>query len=215
MEIVLPPLKIVQFPHPSLRHPGVPLKEINARVRRIAEEMFELMYEAKGLGLAAPQVGLPLCMFICNYAADRENKEAEAVYINPVITERAGSVEAEEGCLSFPGFYRKVRRAKSVTGVAYNLKGELVEVKVSELPARIWQHETEHLEGKLFIDKMGTMGQLTAKATLAEFEHEYRRAQRKGEYPPDPEIEKALKELEALAEPSPAAPAPAAPAAVM
>jgi peptide deformylase len=213
MEIVLPPLKIVNYPHPSLRHPAVPLKEINARVRRIAEEMLERMYEAKGLGLAGPQVGLPIALFVCNYSADREGRETEGVYINPVITERSGSVEAEEGCLSFPGFYRKVRRAKAITAQAYNLKGELVELKASDLPARIWQHEVEHLEGKLFIDKMSIMGQLTARATLGEFEYEYRRAQKKGEIPPDPEILQALKKLEALAEPMP--PEPAAPAPVM
>jgi len=200
MEIVLPPLKIVQYPHPSLRHKAVPLKEISAKIKRVAEEMLELMYEAKGLGLAAPQVGLPFTMFVCNYAGDREEKEAENVYLNPVITEKSGTMDAEEGCLSLPGFFRRVRRARTVTGVAYNLKGELVELKMSELPARVWQHETDHLEGTLFIDKMNELGKATSAATLAEFEYEYRRAQRKGEYPPDPEIEQRLKELEGLAE---------------
>lgn len=199
MQIVLPALKIVQYPHPSLRHKARPLTAIDDKVRRVAEEMLELMHAAKGLGLAAPQVGLPFQMFVCNYVGDPDEKEAEAVYLNPVITEKSGSIEAEEGCLSFPGLYQKVRRAKSITAEAYNLKGEHVRLTMSELPARIWQHETDHLDGKLFIDKLGVIGKLGSRGALAEFEHEYRKAQKKGEYPDDAEIERRLTDLEGLA----------------
>jgi peptide deformylase len=199
MEIVLPPLKIVKYPHPSLRHKARLMTGIDARVRRIAEEMLELMYAHRGLGLAAPQVGVPFQMFVCNYAGGRENKDTEAVYLNPVITERQGSVEAEEGCLSFPGLFQRVRRAKTVKALAYNLKGELLEVEVSDLAARIWQHETDHLHGDLYIDKFSEEGKLASRTSLEELEREYRDAQQKGEAPPDPEIERQLTELEKLA----------------
>src|SRR5262249_13513889 len=146
MEIVLPPLKIVKYPHPSLRHPARLVTTIDARVQRIAEEMLELMYSHRGVGLAAPQVGLPFRMFVCNPSGDRENREAEAVYINPTLGDKQGLIEAEEGCLSFPGLYQKVRRAKSIKATAYNLKCELVELDLSGYPSRVWQHEADHLD---------------------------------------------------------------------
>src|SRR6476620_9987061 len=111
MQIVAPTLKIVNFPHPALRHAARPLTAIDANVLRIADAMAELMKEHRGLGLAAPQVGLPFRMFIANLSGDPERKDPPDVFINPIIDERSGgTVEAEEGCLSFPGLYRKVRR---------------------------------------------------------------------------------------------------------
>lgn len=201
MEIVLPTLKIVKYPHPSLRHKAQLLTTIDARIQRVAEEMLELMYEHNGLGLAAPQVGLPFRMFVCNFAGERENKEAEGVFLNPVFTPVSGkgTVEAEEGCLSFPGLYQKVRRARTVKAMAYNLKCEPVELELSDRAARVWQHETDHLDGRLFIDKMSAVGELASRGTLEAFEREYRKAQKKGEIPPDLEIERQLTELEKLA----------------
>ena len=96
--------------------------------------MLELMYEQNGLGLAAPQVGLPFQMFVVNYGGDPAEKELEGVYINPVILEKEGTMEGEEGCLSFPKLFRKVRRAKTVRVQAYNLEGNLVELELSDLP---------------------------------------------------------------------------------
>jgi peptide deformylase len=199
MDILQPPLKIVEYPHPSLRHPAKPLTGITRDVQRVAETMLALMYEKRGLGLAAPQVGIPWQMFVANYAADPQQKELEGVYINPVIIDRRGSVEADEGCLSFPDLYQKVRRARTIKAQAYNLKGELLEVEVSELTARIWQHEVDHLHGILFIDKLGVLAQLAARGALREFEQNYKRAQQRGDIPPDPVIEQRLRELEQLA----------------
>src|SRR5207253_1525225 len=107
----------------------------------------ELMYAARGLGLAAPQVGLPYQMIVLNPSGEAEQREEEGVYVNPVVLDRKGSVEDEEGCLSFPGLFQKVRRAKTVKVQAYNLKGELIEAVVHDLPARLWQHEVDHLAG--------------------------------------------------------------------
>jgi peptide deformylase len=192
-------MKIVQYPHPSLRHPARPLTSIDEKVRRQAREMLDLMYEAKGLGLASNQVGLPFQLLVINAAADPSRKEEEQVFINPVILERKGSVEGEEGCLSFPKLFAKVRRAKTVKAHAYNLQGELVEVISTDLAARLLQHEVDHLHGILFIDKMGPIARLASRTALRDFERQYRRAQERGEIPPEGEIEKTLAALEALA----------------
>ncbi len=107
-------MKIVHYPHPSLRHVAQPLRGIDKKVQLMVGVMLDLMYEAKGLGLAAPQVCLPYQLLVMNHSSDPNQREDEGIYINPVILERTGSVEGEEGCLSFPGLYRKVRRAKTV-----------------------------------------------------------------------------------------------------
>src|SRR5262245_21265214 len=121
-------MKIVNYPHPSLRHPAKPLTAIDAKVVKAAEEMLALMYENKGLGLAAPQVALHYQLMVLNPTGDPLEKESEGVFINPVILEKKnGTVEGEEGCLSFPGLFQKIRRAKTVVVQAYNLKGEALE----------------------------------------------------------------------------------------
>jgi peptide deformylase len=192
-------MKIVVYPHPSLRRPARPLTAIDKTVQRQVREMFELMYEARGLGLAANQVSLPYQLLIMNLAADPSQPEHEQVYINPVIVERRGSVEAEEGCLSLPGLYQKVRRARNVVVRAYNLKGDSVEVQAAELAARVWQHEVDHLHGILFIDKVGAIAKLASRSTLKEFERDFRRSQERGEIPPDADLERVIATLEANA----------------
>src|SRR5260370_25323219 len=160
-------MKIVEFPHPSLRHPAKPLTGLDNVIRKVAAEMLALMYEAKGLGLAAPQVALPYQLLVMNFAGDPEQKEQECVAINPVLVDKLGGmIEGEEGCLSFPGLYQKVRRAKTAVVRAYNLEGQLYEMTTHELPARLWQHEIDHLQGILYIDKMGPLGKLAARGTL-------------------------------------------------
>jgi peptide deformylase len=187
-------MKIVNYPHPALRHVAVPLKAIDKKVHLYIGEMLDLMYEGKGLGLAGPQVALPYQVFVMNLETPDRTKEK--AYINPLIIERKGSVEGEEGCLSFPGLFQKVRRAKTIRFQAYNLKGEMVEDTVSELEARVWQHEVDHLHGVLFIDKMGAIAKMASRGDLKKFEHDYRRAQERGDIPPDMEIEAYLKKLE-------------------
>lgn len=190
-------MKIVQYPHPSLRQKARPLTSIDKEVHLQAGRMLELMYEAKGLGLAATQVVLPYQLLVMNPTGDPEQREHEQVYINPVIVERKGSVEAEEGCLSLPGLFQKVRRAKTVKVYAYNLKGEPLEILASELPARLWQHEVDHLHGLLFIDKLGPIARLASRGPIKDFEREFRRAQERGEVPPNAELEKLLATLSA------------------
>jgi peptide deformylase len=188
-------MKIVHFPHPSLRYPGRPLTTIDKKIHLAVGEMIDLMYEAHGLGLAATQVALPYQLLVMNVTGDPEQKEFEGVFINPVIVERKGTQEGDEGCLSFPKLFQKVRRAKTVKVAAYNLKGEPVEIVASDLEARAWQHEIDHLEGKLFIDKMGPIASLAARGSVATFEHDFRKAQEKGEIPPDADLKRFLDDL--------------------
>src|SRR3954470_20662973 len=148
----LPDLKIIQYPHPTLRHVSKPLKRVDAELRDIIKRMFELMYEAKGVGLAANQVDLPYRFFVANPTGDPEKKEEEVVFINPVLSKQKGSAEAEEGCLSPPGLYADVMRAEKVTVDAYDLSGTPVHIAATGFLARVVQHETDHLDGRLFID---------------------------------------------------------------
>ncbi len=189
-------MKIVHYPHPALRHPGRPLTSIDKQLHLQIGEMKELMYEAHGLGLAAPQVALPFQLLVMNITGDPKQPEQEEVFINPAIVERRGSIDDEEGCLSFPGLFQKIRRAKTIKVQAYNLKGQLIEKVVSELEARAWQHEIDHLNGVLFIDKMGVIARLAARGSVKTFEREFKRAEERGEIPPEAEIEKFLAALE-------------------
>lgn len=189
-------MKIVHYPHPALRHKSKPVRSIYKELKIQIGEMKELMYEAKGLGLAAPQVALPFQLLVMNISGDPNKPELEEVFINPIIVERKGIVDDEEGCLSFPGLYQHIKRAKTVKIQAYDLKGQLVEKVVHDLEARAWQHEIDHLNGVLFIDKMGFIGKISSKQTVKGFEKRFRDAQEKGEIPPDLEIERVLATLE-------------------
>jgi peptide deformylase len=192
-------MRIVHYPHPALRHPARPVSAVTKQLNIQIGDMMEAMYEAKGLGLAAPQVALPYQLLVMNVSGDPNKKELEEVFLNPVIVERKGSVEDEEGCLSFPGLYQKVRRAKTIKIQAYNARGQLIEKVVQDLEARAWQHEIDHLNGVLFIDKMGVLAKLSARGSVKQFEREFRQAQERGQIPPDVELEKFLAALEAQA----------------
>ena len=202
-------MKIVNYPHPALRRPSRPLTAIDKELQLQVGAMIELMYEARGLALAANQVVLPYQLIVMNITGDANLQEREEVFINPSLVARKGSVDDEEGCLSFPGLYQKIRRAKTVKVQAYDLKGRLVEKVVSDLEARVWQHETDHLHGVLFIDKMGPIARFAARGSIKDFERQFRRAQERGEIPPDAEIEKLLAALESRdVKPSPERGAP-------
>lgn len=189
-------MKIVNYPHPALRHKSITLTSIDNSLRKQAAEMLDIMYQHKGLGLAANQVALPYRMFVMNFSGDPEEKEAEFVMVNPVILDRKGSMDGEEGCLSFPELFQKVRRPRTIRAQAYNLKGELIEVTWNDLPSRVFQHELDHLDGVLFIDKFGTIGKMSSRSTVKHFEKVYKQAQEKGTMPSDEEIIAELKRLE-------------------
>ncbi len=190
-------LRIVPYPHPALRFESRPVTNIDDSLRATVREMFALMYESNGIGLAANQVGIPLRFFILNLTADPEQPDEERVFINPEIVKRHSSVENEEGCLSLPGLYSKIRRARKVRVRAYDLEGNPVELEAEDLLGRAIQHELDHLDGRLFIDLLGPLGRNTAGAKIREIEAGYRRAQAEGAFPDDAEIRRQLSEVAA------------------
>jgi peptide deformylase len=157
--------------------------------------MFDLMYASRGIGLAANQVALPFRFFILNLAADPAQADQERVFINPVIVKRHASVEEEEGCLSFPGLYAKVQRARKVRVKAYDLDGQEVDLEAEDLLGRAIQHETDHLDGRLFVDLIGPFARRTAASKIKGFEQDYRRAQADGEFLSDVAASRLLDEL--------------------
>ena len=189
-------MKIVHYPHPVLRHKSKPVTTIDKQLHLHIGGMMEAMYGAKGLGLAAPQVALPFQLLVMNISGDPNQPECEEVFLNPQIVERKGFIEDEEGCLSFPGLYQKIRRSKTIKVRAYNLKGELIEKVVSDLEARAWQHEIDHLNGILYIDMMGPIARMASRYSVKKFEREFRKMQEKGEIPANVEIEKLLAAIE-------------------
>ena len=179
-------MKIVNYPHPALRVKARPVTAIDADVQKAAAEMVELMYKHEGLGLAAPQVTLDYQMIVMNFAGDHERPDQECVAINPVIVEtKGGTINDREGCLSFPGLYQNVRRYKTVVVEFWNLKGEKMQATATDLAARVWQHEIDHLNGVLFIDKMGSLGLSRSQKDLDKFIEDFEKDKKKGEYPPD------------------------------
>src|SRR5262249_7131342 len=158
-------------------------------------QMFDLMYSAKGVGLAANQVDLPYRFFIVNPQGDPAKGE-EMVFINPVLSHHKGSAEAEEGCLSLPGLYADVKRAEHVTIDAYNLQGEPVHIDAEGFLARVLQHETDHINGKLFVDRLGTAAQLEIRDMLREFEIQFTSQREHKELPDEATMKRRLQELE-------------------
>jgi peptide deformylase len=180
-------LEIVLFPHPTLRHKCKSIKRVDAELARAVRAMFDLMYAAKGIGLAANQVDLPLRLFIANLSGN-PNEGEELVFLNPVISHPKGSEESDEGCLSFPELYGPVKRPKEVTVNAYNLKGEEFRARVNGMLARVTQHEADHLDGVLFTDRMSATAKAQVQSVLDEFEINFLSRRRVGEIPDDATI---------------------------
>jgi peptide deformylase len=191
-------VRIVKYPHPTLRHKSKLLRRVDAELYKIVREMFELMYQHKGIGLSANQVDLPYRLFIVNPKGDAAAKDEELVFINPVITRWSGTAEADEGCLSFPEIFAPVRRAEKIQIAAYNLAGEEVQYEPTGLLARAAQHEYDHLDGVLFIDRL-TPGHLAEiRPELEELELEFAGDRQRGVIPNDQQITARLTELEGL-----------------
>jgi len=178
-------LKIVTFPHPALRYESKPVPRIDDDLRRQVREMFELMYDSHGIGLAANQVALPFRFFVLNVTADPGRPEEEQVFINPEIVKRHSRVEGEEGCLSFPGLYAPVARARRIRVRAYDLEGQEFVLDADDLLSRAVQHELDHLNGRLFIDLLEPAALSRLEPKIRELELEYRRALQAGEQPED------------------------------
>ncbi len=182
-------MKIINYPHPTLRYVSKPIRRIDAEFREMIREMFLLMYQARGIGLAANQVDLPLRFFICNLAGNPDEGE-EMVFINPVLSRPKGQAEQEEGCLSLPGLYAPVKRPEAIHFEAHALDGALMSGTLEGMMARVVQHEVDHLNGVLFVDRLTTTVELNVQPALEEFELEFQSRRHCGEIPSDAEIAK-------------------------
>ena len=189
-------MEIVFVPHPTLRYKSKPIAKVNRKLKSIVDEMFELMYAARGIGLAANQVDLPLQLFVINTTGDKETGE-ELVFINPVISQPKGTESAEEGCLSMPGINAMVSRPSSIHVSAYDLAGNEIDMVTTGLLARAIQHEYDHLNGVLFIDRASEGEKKQIDFELEEFRIEFAAARESGRIGSDEDIAKRLKEIEA------------------
>jgi peptide deformylase len=190
-------LRIVKYPHPTLRHKSKPLRRVDTDLKNTVAAMFDLMYQQRGVGLAANQVDLPYRLFIINTEGDPQ-KGQEHVFLNPVIVKRSGKEEAEEGCLSFPEIYAPVIRSSKVVISAYNLAGEEIHYELNGLFARAVQHEYDHLDGVLFIDRLTTTGLLSIKEALSDLELQFDGDRQRGIIPDDQQIVSRLAQLEQM-----------------
>lgn len=168
------PKAIVLYPDPQLRQKCAPIlpAEFDASLAGLARRMLELMKAHNGVGLAGPQVGVCRRIFVCNPSGEPGH---DHVFVNPVLSELTGAVEGEEGCLSIPEVRVMVRRAKRCRLTAMDLQGRPVEADAEELLARIWQHETDHLDGRLIIDRMNAADKIANKKQISQLEADYRK----------------------------------------
>lgn len=189
-------MKVLRFPHPILKHHCKPVQKINRELRDWIAEMFQTMYETEGVGLAANQVGLPFRLFVMNPTGDPEKPEEEHVFINPVILKKSGKIEDNEGCLSFPGIHADVLRSESIDVEAIDLKGEVFRFQWKGHPARIVQHETDHLNGVGFVERLSPAALLEIKEDIEELKMFFESDRARGFIPSDEEIAREIEELE-------------------
>jgi peptide deformylase len=156
-------LKILEYPDPRLRKKASTISDFGQSLQTQIDDMFETMYAAPGIGLAATQVDFHQKMFVLDVS---ENKDNPLVFINPEIVELRGVEEMEEGCLSFPGVYAKVERADAVTIKALDRQGKVFEMDADGLLAVCIQHELDHLKGKLFVDYLSALKRNRIKKRL-------------------------------------------------
>jgi peptide deformylase len=147
---------IVKFGDPVLEKPAAPVTAFDDELRKLVEDMFESMYAAHGVGLAAPQIGISKRIAVIDVSF-KEDPNARIVLVNPEIIHTEGRITSNEGCLSLPEFREKVTRPRSVTARAQNVEGKTIEVSGEELLARALVHETDHLNGKLYISHISAL----------------------------------------------------------
>jgi len=169
-------LQLVIYPYPTLKKIAKDVHHFDDWLRTVVERMKDLMMEHKGVGLAAPQVGLSLRIFIASPTAKREDAKT---YINPVLSDEEGNEEGEEGCLSLPDIRIKVPRFKSLRIEALDEHGQPFADNLEDYAARIVQHENDHLEGILLLDRMSPVAKLANRKKIKALEESAKPAPKK------------------------------------
>lgn len=157
-------LRITKYPEKVLATKSQRVESWSKEMTQLVADMFETMYAVGGVGLAANQIGLPLRLAVIDVQPGGKNKQI--VLINPKILEATGKIEESEGCLSLPGYFKKLERKSKVRVLTYNDQGVPFEIEGEGLLARALQHEIDHLDGKLFIDRLSMMQKLKTKKEI-------------------------------------------------
>ncbi len=163
-------LKIILWPDPRLKKVSRDVTCFDDSLKSLTDRMFELMREHRGVGLAAPQVGINLRLFVMNPSGLPED---DRVYVNPLLSEAEGEEEAEEGCLSLPNISANIWRAKTMVMDALDLHGQKFRQEADGYLTRIWQHEFDHLNGTLLVQRMGPVAKLANRKIIKELEEKY------------------------------------------
>ncbi len=159
---------IVVYPDPRLRRVCEPFAHFDGELKTLAERMLRTMRAGNGIGLAGPQIGVLARIFVCNVTGEPQDDQ---VFVNPELYDLTGAVEGEEGCLSIPDVTVTVRRARRCRMRALDVQGRPVDVEAEDLLARVWQHECDHLDGGLIIDRMNGADRIANKRILADLEN--------------------------------------------
>jgi len=168
-------LKILTWPNPILDAPGAPVTEFDDALKKLVNNMFETMYAAPGVGLAAVQVGVPKRLFVMDCSGGKDPAQ-RVVMINPEVVSMEGKQDGDEGCLSFPGIFFNVQRNLRAIVRAHDVNGEEFELDGTELTARCMLHETDHCDGIVFLDKMTPLKREIVKRRI-------KKLQKAGEWP--------------------------------
>ena len=166
----LPALAVVHYPDPRLRQACTPIETVDESVRALTERMFEVMFESRGVGLAAPQVGVTVRLLVASPSFEEHDR---IVLINPRVVAEDGWEDMEEGCLSFPGVYCKIKRRQTVTIESLGLDGSPMTQELEGFAARVVQHEMDHLDGRLLVDRMSQIAKLANRKTLKQLEADF------------------------------------------
>jgi peptide deformylase len=191
----MPDLRLAIHPHPILRYRAKSIARVDKELKGLIAQMFELMYHHQGVGLAASQVELPLRIFVCNPTGHRD-EGPELVFINPVLSKPRGIEEQEEGCLSLPGIRAQVKRSKSIWVNGYNAVGQEINQEFSGFLARIIQHETDHLDGVLFLDRLLPERRKDLDTAVETLMEDHLSRQRTGSTPDDSQLMARVPEWE-------------------
>ncbi|NBY20043.1 peptide deformylase [bacterium] len=160
-------LEILTYPNPELLKVSAPVTSFDQNLHTLLDNMSETMYEANGIGLAAPQVGQKIRAFIVDIATEEDDEKRLYEFVNPVISEGSGSITFEEGCLSVPGFSEEVKRKEHIRVDFYDRFGKPQILEASGLLAVAIQHENDHLDGVLFVDRLSPIRKRMAKKKLS------------------------------------------------
>lgn len=153
----MPVLKILTLPDARLKKQSSRVKKIDDAILRLLEDMAQTMYDAPGVGLAAPQIGKNVRVIVVDVEQSEEGDTNLIELINPEITQSEGKASGEEACLSIPGFTAEVKRKSNITVEGLNRDGKKIRIEATELLSRVFQHEIDHLDGILFVDRLSRL----------------------------------------------------------